>query len=1153
MVAGNGADGEVYLDLTMCVVAFLTPTMFLYQLIHSAYVSFYGSTDAKSKITIDLKFIPRDSDSSAKINRSNRSDLISKKETPSITAKDSKEKDLEYDDNVVYAFNDSSDDCDSAIGGKSKRSENGVSHAHRRAIGRAEPNMLDEIEGQKVNCGSDTDFSWKGRSDAVAMDHASDRRMDMTDAHFTSSPERVSEKVSGNFYYCNETHPEAMLLSARQRFDKVAKNSNICNENSSRLVELRGSSDCVESCESASNMDHSEINDGSIIKPADGSLVGPSSNSKIHVKHRRNLAADGDGNGQERGYQQIVVKGVAGVDCQWISLKKSTRRSIAGDNEGEDAERGVNPSARSEVKPQIQSKKKSITAYFNPFGAWNDKDTKLSFLLSPSSATSLSTKVANAQTPSSQAQDTERWSDQRVHTTKRFFPGDRDEQEVSDGSYCGPADGSLVGPSTNNIRHRRDLAADGEGNERGYKEMVVKGGAEDEVSPWFSLKKSTRRSVAGDNDESVVKGEDDEPQIQSKKKLITAYFNPFGAWNEKDTKFFTPLSMSSAATSTKIANAQTPSDQAQKAKRFFPGDHDEQEVSDGSYCGPADGSLVGPSKNSKNNIRHRRDFAADGEGNERGYKQMVVKGGAEDEESPWFSLKKSTRRSIAGDNDDNDKGEDAERGVNPSALSEAEPQIQSKKKSITAYFNPFGAWNDKDTKSSTPLSTSSEAASIKKVANAQTPSSQAQDTERWSDQRVHTAKRFFPGDHGEQEVSDESYCGPADGSLVGPSTNNIRHRRDLAADGNGNERGYKEMVVKGGAEDEVSPWFSLKKSTRRSIAGDNDENVVEGEDVERGVNPSALSEVEPQIQSKKKSITAYFNPFGAWNEKDTKSSTPSSPSSATSLSTKVANAQTPSAQAQGTERWASGVHKVKQVVVNNRNACEIVDSGINDSGNGTEGCLVEVSGDESIRIKQKRERCQNDHRDFERGYVQVVVSGGVEDDNPWFSLKKSTKMPTICNEEDADEEEGCGGEVNLLPQQTLLPERLAVESESHATKKPATAYQNPFGAWNEKGMKSFNSSSMNPPSSRPVAISPRTISKAMTPVVKSQDTIKWASEVHTGKEPISDDEDNDNDDSARRNRHRRRNSIPYNFKLLQSPEIDARHLKRNASSTSFYL
>ena len=75
----------------------------------------------------------------------------------------------------------------------------------------------------------------------------------------------------------------------------------------------------------------------------------------------------------------------------------------------------------------------------------------------------------------------------------------------------------------------------------------------------------------------------------------------------------------------------------------------------------------------------------------------------------------------------------------------------------------------------------------------------------------------------------------------------------------------------------------------------------------------------------------------------------------------------------------------------------------------------------------------------------------------------------------------------------------------------------------------------------------------MTPVVKSQDTIKWASEVHTGKEPISDDEDNDNDDSARRNRHRRRNSIPYNFKLLQSPEIDARHLKRNASSTSFYL
>ena len=68
------ADSGVYLDLSMCVVVLATPLLLLYQLLRSAYMSFRGNTDPKYNITIDLQFVPGDSDSRSTVNHSAKSD-----------------------------------------------------------------------------------------------------------------------------------------------------------------------------------------------------------------------------------------------------------------------------------------------------------------------------------------------------------------------------------------------------------------------------------------------------------------------------------------------------------------------------------------------------------------------------------------------------------------------------------------------------------------------------------------------------------------------------------------------------------------------------------------------------------------------------------------------------------------------------------------------------------------------------------------------------------------------------------------------------------------------------------------------------------------------------------------------------------------------
>ena len=752
----------------------------------------------------------------------------------------------------------------------------------------------------------------------------------------------------------------------------------------------------------------------------------------------------------------------------------------------------------------------------------------------------------------------------------------RKHSDIEDGVDLIPVEGDppcTSEKSSNHIRKKRDRhRVDEKDYERGYVQRVVTVGLEVDNS----LKKSTRDTTVrggeedgdGDGDGGGVSNPSGQLQLvvesegRSKKKPITAYFNPFGAWNEKDTKSSSSLPTSPAVKSSKKAVKariptpistpyQTPaaSSGVRRVKRFFSDDRMEHEVGDAATLSATEGGLVGTGDKNSAQTRKKKDLhRLDDKDSERGYVQRVVKG-SDENFSPWFSLKKSTRDSTQYD--DEEDGDEADYGLQDIYPSGQEVVVEMdrhiKKKPIVAYLNPFGAWSEKDVKSPASLPTSP-------VVSSSTKASFAVDAQN-SEQVVRTLKQPITRNRNDEEKQEDGTAAGVDSSEMDRS--HIRKKKDRhRVDEKDYERGYVQRVVTGGLEID-SQWFSLKKSTRdTTVRGGEEDGDGDGGEVS---NPSGQLQlvVESEGRSKKKPITAYFNPFGAWNEKDTKSSSSLPMSPAVSSPKKAVKAQMPTPKGQDIEKWASGVHRVKQSLPDDRDKRGKADRDV--TAGPVEEALVEQSEkDPQHHIRQKRDLHRVAKKEYEQGYVHMVVNGGEEDDNPWFSLKKSPRERAVCGDEEEEEGDGGGGggggEVNILAGQQFPSGKAVAESETQVKKKPITAYFNPLGAWNERDMKSSsNSVSKTKTSTGPPASSPKEIATARTPAAKAKDTVKWASEVHTVKDPISDDDGEELPASVTRNRHSRRYSIPNNFKQLQDKGVDARHIKRNASSSSFIL
>ena len=182
----------------MCLVALATPSLLLYQLLRSAYISYRGNNaDPKSNITIDLQFVPRDSDSRTSVNQITESDIEKPKGAPSVKEKDCDEKRMEDEDNVVYSFKDSSDDDDTVAvserhsGGKARHGGPQSSRPYSRK-GRGENGIAFESERNSVDDGGSIESSSREKRDPTTVDRSSGRRTAMDG----SSSTRVSQTVS---------------------------------------------------------------------------------------------------------------------------------------------------------------------------------------------------------------------------------------------------------------------------------------------------------------------------------------------------------------------------------------------------------------------------------------------------------------------------------------------------------------------------------------------------------------------------------------------------------------------------------------------------------------------------------------------------------------------------------------------------------------------------------------------------------------------------------------------------------------------------------------------------------------------------------------------------------------------------------------------